>query len=183
MNELKIYNEMMLHIPLCTHKNPKRILIISNDKDNIKNELENYKEEGMEFLIKDVEYLKSLNEKEIDVLILMKEEINEFLLANIRRILKNDGILIVDSLCSKNKIEKIKEDLILLGNKFNICMPYSFNNETIIFSSNKYHPISNIILQRSDLLNNIYYYSSEIHCSSFVYPKYFNKELLGIIKR
>ncbi|MCW9026206.1 MAG: spermidine synthase, partial [Thiovulaceae bacterium] len=37
-----IYNEMMVHVPLCTHKEPDNILIISNDASNLENEVKKH---------------------------------------------------------------------------------------------------------------------------------------------
>ena len=79
--------------------------------------------------------------------------------------------------------EKLKSDLKLVGEKFWIAMPYKFGHETAILASKKYHPTADIILQRSDLLNDLEYYSTEIHHASFVFPAAQYKALTGIARR
>ncbi len=44
-------------------------------------------------------------------------------------------------------------------------------------------PTADLVLQRSDFLDNLNYYTSEIHNASFVYPASEYKALTGIAKR
>ena len=62
-------------------------------------------------------------------------------------------------------------------------MPYSFNHNTLIFASKKYHPQAEIVLQVSDLLPDCQYYTTEMQNASFVHPAYITKEITGIAKR
>ncbi|PKN15035.1 MAG: spermidine synthase, partial [Deltaproteobacteria bacterium HGW-Deltaproteobacteria-24] len=84
------FNEMMTHIPLCTHKEPKNILVVGSVDEEFKKEVSKHKvtvEYG------DTSIITSKNDKNIDVIILASGNLNELLLANIQKILKDDGIL------------------------------------------------------------------------------------------
>ena len=95
----------------------------------------------------------------------------------------------------KNELEKykkesnivffdiLKKDLTLLGNNFWIAMPYSFSHSTMILGSKKYHPTADLNLHRADFLENMEYYSSDIHLATFVFPAKIHKELTGFAKR
>ena len=68
-------------------------------------------------------------------------------------------------------------------------MPFRFevsseNRElfTATFATKKYHPTADIILQKSDLLEGLEYYNSDIHKSSFILPNYLKESLKILIK-
>jgi spermidine synthase len=104
-------------------------------------------------------------------------------LANIQRVLKDDGLIAFATESFHKDEEKLKSDLELVGKNFWIAMPYRFGHSTAILASKKYHPTADIVLQRSDLLNDLEYYSTEIHHASFVFPASQHKALTGIAKR
>ena len=62
-------------------------------------------------------------------------------------------------------------------------MPFRFGHNTSILASKKYHPTADLVLQRADLLDDLQYYSSEIHKAVFVFPAAEHKALTGIAKR
>ena len=105
------------------------------------------------------------------------------LLANIDRILKDDGVLVFQSSNFDEERDTLKSDLTVAGSRFWIAMPYTFRGHTALLASKKYHPTADIILQRSDLLDGINYYSTEMHHAAFVSPAYIHKELTGIARR
>ena len=37
-----IYNEMMVHVPVCTSKDPKNVLIISDNANGLENEMQKH---------------------------------------------------------------------------------------------------------------------------------------------
>jgi spermidine synthase len=37
------HDEMMIHVPMCTHKRPQDILVISDNQENLQRELARYK--------------------------------------------------------------------------------------------------------------------------------------------
>ncbi len=136
---------------------------------------------GIEF--GDLDLLHSKNEKDIDIIILTSIALDEQILANISRVLKNDGLITFASKSFSQNEQQLKDDLLLAGSKFWISMPFRFGHKTSIIASKKYHPTADIILQRSDLLDDLNYYSSELHLASFVFPTFIHKALTGISKR
>lgn len=174
------FNEMMVHVPLCTHKGPENILIIGTVEDELKQEVAKHKATAT---FGDASVLTSHNEKDVDVIILTDVKIDELLLANIERVLKDDGVITFKTSSFHRNEEQLKSDLNLVGTKFWIAMPYSFGHSTSILASKKYHPTADLVLQTSDLLDDINFYSTEVHHAAFVFPAYIHKKLTGIAKR
>ncbi|KLD95827.1 spermidine synthase [Aliarcobacter butzleri] len=176
------FNEMMVHIPLCTHKEALKVLVIGTINDNLKIEASKHnKISSIEF--GDLAFLKSHNEKNIDVIILTDVKLDELLLGNIDRILKDDGLIAFATKSFSEDEEQLFDDLKLVGSKFWIAMPFKFGHNTSIIASKKYHPTADLNLQRADLLDDLQYYSAEIHNASFVFPAREHKALTGIAKR
>lgn len=182
MKNSSAFNEMMVHIPLCTHKLAVSVLIVGEVNEDLKTEAAKHaKTSNIEFC--DIEFLKSYNKKDIDVVILTNIKPNELLLANIDRVLKNDGLItFATESFSKNK-EQLFSDLRLVGRNFWIAMPFRFGHQTSIIASKKYHPTADLNLQRADLLDDCDFYSSEIHTASFVFPASEHRALTTIAKR
>ncbi|RXJ68038.1 spermidine synthase [Halarcobacter ebronensis] len=180
MRENQTFNEMMVHVPLCTHKDPQNVLIVGAASQNLKNEASKH-QTNVEFV--DLQTLNSKNEKNIDVIILTDINLDEMVVANIKRVLKDDGLITFKTESFHKDEESLKKDLELVGENFWIAMPFRFGHDTAILASKKYHPTADIILQRSDLLNDLEYYSTEIHTSSFVFPASQHRALTGIAKR
>ena len=182
MKEINAFNEMMVHIPLCTHKEASNVLIIGTVDEDLKNQASKHnKTSNIEF--GDLSTLTSKNEKNIDVIILTDVKVDELLLANIERILNNDGLIAFASKAFSKGKEQLFADLKLVGTKFWIAMPFKFGHNTSILASKKYHPTADLNLQRADLLDGLNYYSSEIQLASFVFPAAEHRELTGIAKR
>jgi spermidine synthase len=180
MSENQAFNEMMVHTPLCTHKEAQNVLIIGKISDGLKNEASKHNG-NIEF--GDISILTSKDEKNIDVIIFTEGNLDDMVLANIQRVLKDDGLIAFATESFHKDEEKLKSDLELVGKNFWIAMPYRFGHSTAILASKKYHPTADIVLQRSDLLNDLEYYSTEIHHASFVFPASQHKALTGIAKR
>ena len=182
MKDNNAFNEMMVHLPWCTHKEASNVLIIGTADEDMKNQAAKHsKVSNIEF--GDTSLLTSKNEKNIDVIILTDVKIDELLLANIDRILKDDGLIAFASEAFSRNKEQLFADLELVGTKFWIAMPFKFGHNTSILASKKYHPTADINLQRSDLLDGLDYYSSEIQLASFVFPAAEHRALTGIAKR
>ena len=176
------FNEMMVHLPLCTHKEASNVLVIGTADEELKAQAAMHnKESNIEF--GDVSLLTSKDEKNIDVIILTDVEVDELLLANIERVLNEDGLIAFASESFSKNEEKLKADLQVVGEKFWIAMPFRFGHNTSILASKKYHPTADLVLQRADLLDDLQYYSSEIHKAVFVFPAAEHKALTGIAKR
>lgn len=170
--------EMMVHVPLCTHAEPKKVLVVGEVEDILLEELKKHDSE-----VKCVDKLESENEKIYDVIIYLDNNIDETLMANVERIITDTGIFVVKSVMPQKDINSLKADLKTLGKNFWIAMPYSFGHNVCILGSKKFHPQADIVLQKSDLLTDLNYYSTEIQNASFVFPSYIHRELTGIAKR
>lgn len=182
MKDNNAFNEMMVHIPLCTHKEASNVLIIGTTNEDMKAQAAKHsKTSNIEF--GDASFLTSKNEKNIDVIILTDVKIDELLLANIERILKDDGLIAFASKAFSKDEEQLFDDLKLVGSKFWIAMPFRFGHNTSIIASKKYHPTADLNLQRADLLDDLDYYSAEIHNASFVFPAHEFRALTCIAKR
>lgn len=182
MKDNTALSEMMVHIPLCTHKEASNVLIIGTIDENFKKEASKHsKTSNIEF--GDIQFLKSKNEKNIDVIIFVNEKLDEFLLANIDRILKDDGLIAFTSKPFFEDKDCLINDLMLVGTKFWIAMPFRFGHNVSVIASKKYHPTADFNLQRADLLDDLEYYSADLHLASFIFPANEHKALTGIAKR
>ncbi len=165
-NEI-IKSEMLACVPLCTHENSNECLIIGNTKLPI----------SAKKFIKNISLSKSLDtnsgyeSEKFDVIIFDEYPTN---LQETFRVLKKDGIL-----CAKLP-EDFKNGIKQLGDYYRIVMPY--HSMEMVFASNKYHPTADIVLDKSDFLEESEYYNSDIHLASFALHESAKKELRGIAK-
>lgn len=176
-----IYPEMMVHVPLCTSKEPQNILIISDNADLLLQEVQKHHDIHADTISCNLESLRDVNDANCDVVISeMKND--AAVIAHISRILKQDG-LVVTKHTSLDKLEENKQLMEVLGNYFKIIMPYNLGTgETALLASKEYHPTADLILQRADMLDGLEYYNSDIHPAAFAMGNYIRKEYLGIIR-
>jgi len=172
------YDEMMVHVPMCSHKNINNILVVGEVSEDFKAELNKHE-------CKNVTFSDTLNlEGSFDIILYNNGTPDEFELANIQRIIEPEkGIFCCNATFIYKDLELAKKELAAVANNFWIAMPYSFGHNTIIFASKKYHPQAEIVLQVSDLLAGCNYYNTELHNAAFIYPQYITKAITGIAKR
>jgi len=176
-----IYNEMMVHVPLCTHKEPQNILIISNSAAGLIAEVQKHYDISCDVVSANIELLREVKENAYDVVI-NELEGDAVVWAHINRILSEEGIVVTKH-PALDDIEENKILMDILGKYAKIVMPYNLGNcTTALLASKEYHPTADIILQRADLLDNLEYYNSDIHPAAFAMGNYIRKEYLGIIK-
>lgn len=170
-----INSEMLVHVPMCTHKEPKKVLVVMGD-DEIKKELEKYDVE--------VIYSDSFNSDEkFDVVIYNNNIIDDIVMANAMRNLEDKcGVFASKVISFDANSDAMKKDLATVAKNFWIAMPYASGQDMMILASKKYHPQADIILDRSDFVDTNYY-NTELHNASFVMPTYIQKPLTGIAKR
>lgn len=162
-----IRGEMLAFVPLCTHESSDECLIIGNIELPI----------STKKFMKNISFAKTLEtnsgfeSEKFDVIIFDEYPAN---LQESFRVLKKDGIL-----CSKLP-ENFKNAIKQLGDYYRIVMPY--HGMEMVFASNKYHPTADIVLDKSDFLEENKYYNSEIHIASFALHESAKKELKGIAK-
>jgi spermidine synthase len=172
------YDEMMVHVPLCSHKYINKILVVGEVSEDFKNELAKHE-------CKDVTYSDELNvDDKFDIILYNKDVPSELEMANVDRCLEpKQGIFVTKASFIYKDIEVSKKEIATVGKNFWICMPYTFGHTTLIFASKKYQPQAEIVLQVSDLLEGCEYYNTELQNATFVHPTYITKEITGIAKR
>lgn len=179
-----IYPEMLVHIPMCTHKLPSHVVLASEDTSLLSPELNRYRESiintvSMATLL---ESLRPLEDNSADVILLDGHTSDPATLAHINRILTETGLMVMahpslDDVAANTALMEI------LGNYFKIIMPYYVGNgSTLLLCSKEYHPTADIILQRSDLLEGLEFYNCDVHTAVFAMPNYIRKNYLGIIR-
>lgn len=171
------HDEMMVHVPLCSHKDINKVLVVGDVSEDFKIEL---KKHNVETVFSD-----ELNvEGQFDIILYNKNTPDELEMAAVQRVIEpKKGIFVTKATSIRRDVETSKEELALIGKNFWICMPYSFGHSTLIFASKKYHPQAEIVLQTSDLLEDCNYYSTEMQNATFVHPTYITKAITGIAKR
>ncbi len=189
--ELNSYFEMLVHIPMCTHAEPKNILIISNHSESFVKELKKYKELNIStcFLADAVNKLTDMSEGSLDLLIVDDENLlmDKIFCALAKRALGAKGVMSAKASSLSQNVANAKAELGNLGENFRILMPYSFatDDDKILFAylaSGYYHPTADINLQRADLTEGFEYYNSDIAVSAFSMPNSIRKKYLGLIK-
>jgi len=176
-----IYSEMMVHVPVCTSKNPQNVLIISDNAQNLEKEMQKHSEIDSKSVACFLDAVRGLDDDSFDVVVCEKYD-DSALLAHISRILKEDGLLSI-SHPSLDDVEANKTVIQIFGNYFKIIMPYNLSNgSTALLASKEYHPTADINLQRADMLDGNEFYNCDVHIASFAMGNYIRKEYLGIIK-
>ncbi|WP_457607297.1 spermine/spermidine synthase domain-containing protein [Nitratifractor sp.] len=188
-----IRDEMLVHIPLCAHAEPRRVLVVGGC-ERIRDELAKHSiiEETVHIDAEGaVDALESLGRKDFDVAIVADERFGgdrEFWIALTKQL---DARGLASALMSNLILEeeKAKEELRLLGGIYGIVMPYRYEEEKalvssyMVLASRFYHPTADLNLQRADLTDGFRYYNSDIAIACFQTPTFVNQAYLGIIKR
>ena len=189
-----VANEMITHVPICTHADPKRILIINGDKE-IEYELDKYKFEEIINIDADnaIKKLQELGNKKFDIAI-----VNDNSLTNSRefwieltKMLDSKGVVAIKMSNIISNPKEAKEELKVAGAIYPIVMPYRYESfkdnavaqEYLMLASRFYHPTADINLQRADLTDGHRYYNSDIAVAAFAVPTFIYKDYLGVIKR
>jgi len=176
-----IYAEMMVHVGLCTSKTAQNILIVSDNAEALSAEVAKHGESSATVVSASLEVLSGLAENAYDVVI-NELKVDGAVASQISRILKDDGQLVTTH-PNLEEVEANKLMMKILGQYFKVIMPYNMGNgETALLSSKEYHPTADVILQRSDMLDDLNYYNCDVHVGAFAMGNYIRKEYLGIIK-
>lgn len=176
-----IYNEMMVHIPLCTHKDPKKVLIISDNASAMVGEIEKHDGIDCDVISANMNLLRDTADNGYDVVI-SELESDAAVLAHYNRVLNEEGLLVTKH-PSLDDIEANKQMMEILGKYAKIIMPYNLGTcETALLASKEYHPTADVILHRADMLDNLDYYNSDVHPAAFAMGNNVRKTYLGIIK-
>lgn len=175
-----IYNEMMVHVGVCTNKAPQNVLLLSDNADGFVAEMDKHDAIAYE-VISNVDGLRGADDSKYDVVI--SELGNDAaVLAHINRVLKEDGLIVMD-IPSLDEVEVNKQTMQILGKYAKVIMPFRVSEgKFALLASKEYHPTADIILHRSDMLDNLNYYNCDVHPAAFAMGNNIRKEYLGIIK-
>ncbi len=175
-----VYNEMMAHVPVCSHKAPKSVLLVSDAPEGIKSELERHN--GLNITVGGLDTIANGADNSFDIVLIdSASDISRATYAHLNRIVKEDGLISALNV-SLDDEAKTKEQLNAIGEYFKIVMPYRAEDKTMILASKEYHPTADVILHRADLIDGLSYYNCDIHTSSFAMPNYIRATYKGIIK-
>jgi len=176
-----IYAEMMVHVGLCTSKTAQDILIVSDNAEALSAQVAKHGESTANVVSASLDSLSGLSDNTYDVVI-NELKIDGAVASQINRILKDDGQLVTNH----PNLEKVEANTLMmkiLGQYFKVIMPYNVGNcETALLASKEYHPTADVILQRSDMIDDLSYYNCDVHVGAFAMGNYIRKEYLGIIK-
>lgn len=176
-----IYAEMMVHVPMCTSKEAKDILIVSDDATLLSVEVARHAETNLSVVGCSMDAVSSLNDAAFDVVI-SEMPLDALLASQYNRILKKDAQLATVH-PSLDDVTANKSLMVVLGKYFKIIMPYNIGDgTTALLVSKEYHPTADINLQRADMLDSLSYYNCDIHPAAFAMGNYIRKEYLGVIK-
>jgi len=190
MSNTTNYNEMLIHIPLCSHKNPENVLIISDDAAGINTETARH--DDMNFTLlptsKAVSMVSDAADDSFDVIIFDAVlDLDKAFLAHLNRVTKSDALIVskIDGFMSE--LESTRSTMKALGEYFRMVMPYSFDanqegNErtTLMLASKFFHPTADVILHRTDMIDGLSYYNCDVHPATFVQPNYVRTALKGV---
>ena len=176
-----IYNEMMVHVALCTNKAPETILLISNNAAGMVEEVQKHDGIDCDVISTDMGLLRDVEDNKYDVIV-SEMQSDAAVFAHMNRVLKEDG-LIVTTHPSLDKVEENTNMISILGRYAKVVMPFNIGNgETALLASKAYHPTADIILQRSDMLDGLEYYNCDVHPAAFAMGNNVRKAYLGVIK-
>ena len=77
------------------------------------------------------------------------------------------------------------EELALAREFFNVLMPFvvsSLQTEFYVFASKRFHPLADLILQRSEMLEELEFYNANLHTSVFRFPRLIQNLLAPLVK-
>ena len=179
--ENKKYNELITHIPICTHKEPKDILIISDDASKILEEIKKYNNINTKVINASIDELRDVLDNSFDVAI-CELKADSIVIAHINRVTKDDALAVFSDI-DIAKQNETKEIFTNISKYFKIAMPFNpLSPHYAILASKEYHPTADIILQRADLTDGYEVYNSDLHVALFAMPTYIKKIYLGYIK-
>ncbi len=190
-----IKDEMLVHIPVCTHVDPKSVLLVGGC-DNLYAEVQKHKtiEKIVSLSTNEAgEKVAELDENSFDIIIVATEEFksDRVFWGLLNRLLSDRGIVTSMSSLLLTEEDAVERELTTIGELFKIVMPYRYESlaedghltcKNLILASHRYHPTADINLQRADLTEGYNYYNSDIAIGTFHLPTVVRKRFLGLIK-
>ena len=205
-----IYAEALAHISVCSHYNPKNILLVGSPTSLVALELSKYKHADITFIPLDGELLLNMDRFGIGKNICERIK-NIKIVANIDSSEKFDVIIYdgkYDSRCRELVKNHLQKDGLALFGLYDLVMDREKNteifkeiyNDAIIIAplylhynpaypksycilSKIYHPVADMNVQRSEMLEGVSYYSRYIHQSCFEIPKFVLQKYSSLLKQ
>ncbi|MDO7252583.1 spermidine synthase [Helicobacter cappadocius] len=208
---LYIESELNAHIGMCSHPDPKNVLILggfnlevayeilrhegvevdfvqSDEKvfDSLISFLPNFSSVTQDIRFKKYDRAIDLPVKKYDLIICLNQP-NRHEIDGISRMLSKEGILIFSTKHPLLEFDSFKDSISSAGEFFNIVMPFFaplsiITDKGFVFASKRYHPLADMLLQKIDMLEGLKYYNPDIHQASFALPNLLNEKLKGILK-
>ena len=168
-----IYPEMMVHVPMCTHKNPRSVLVSSDEAGLLGAELARYRDVEAVYAptAQLLNTLRDALDNSADVVILDTQCDDAAVLAHLNRVLKNDGLCVLRHR-DLDEVEANTKLMQILGNYFKIIMPYTASEQPVAQRVPS-HRGSDFAAQR--LLEGQSYCNCDIHTAAFAMPQYIRK--------
>ncbi|HHO41996.1 MAG TPA: hypothetical protein ENN12_01385 [Epsilonproteobacteria bacterium] len=186
-----IQDEMLVHVPLCVHAEPKRIIAICHG-DDIQMQIAKHKDIDEIIQIAPQEAIAKLTQitpESIDVVIIGSSigKADKVFWGLVNRVLSHKGIAVSTVSSLLLLPQEAKSELETIGELFRIVMPYRFEGDKgqtnyAVLASKFFHPTADINLQRADLTDGFEYYNSDIATGAFAMPTVIRKNLRGVIK-
>ncbi len=190
-----IKDEMLAHVPICTHANPKSLLIVGGC-DKLQAEVQKHKTITNIVRVdesKASDEIATLDENQFDIIIVAVDDMasDRVFWGLLNRTLKADGAISTTSSRLLTQIDESRAELETIGELFKIVMPYRYEASAhgtglscrnLILASHTYHPTADINLQRADLTDGFNYYNSDIAIGTFHLPTVVRREFAGLIK-
>lgn len=202
-------SELLAHIAICTHEEPMRVLIAGGFDLEVAFEALKHENVSVDFLQDDLKILHSFisffphfqetinhqrfqllssfpTENRYDVIVYLAP-LPQGEITPLNQILNPKGILItrLDNLILH--LPTAREYIANIASNFSIAMPFYIpysliTDSNFLFLSRYYHPLADINLHRSDMLENTSSYNARIHQSAFVLPRFLQESLKNVIK-
>jgi len=189
-----IKDEMLVHVPMCTHAKPEHILIVGGD-ENLKAEVDKHKDLREVIVIRDdiSDKMVGFRENYFDVAIIADEsyKTDRLFWGLLNKVLNDTGVVATVASTMLTQEEAFESELKTIGELFKIVMPYRYEAleddgylvaKNLILASKAYHPTADINLQRADLTEGMNYYNSDIAIGTFHVPTMSKKRFSGLIK-
>ncbi len=190
-----IRNEMLTHIPLCTHADPRHVLIVGGDAA-LRAEVEKYPSIEEIIAVPSEEALHDLDgfrEGYFDVAIIAEGHFatDPLFWGMLEKALNATGVVAAVASNLLTQPSAAEAEIKVIAEHFWIAMPYRFDAQEADghlvsryawLASRKYHPTADINLQRADLTDGYRYYNSDIAIGAFAMPTVIRKRFAGLIR-
>jgi len=180
--------EMLTHVAICTHAQPKKVLIVGED-EAIKMQLALYKNLEITSVENSTDALGKLDENSFDVAIINDTSLlsDRLFVGLINKVTTPKGVVSTVSSNMFSEQDTFEKELRAFGELFKIVMPARYEDanlamQNMLIASNSYHPTADINLQRADLTEGFEYYNSDIAIGAFTLPTTIRKRFLGDLK-